>query len=212
MSKQDRQGVRTPAGLEQKYNFGGVFEQQAKENARQKSEMNQQGLTMKEFISYASGAIDALNKSVQSINKSIESLSNKDKELEQKDSSLTTKIEAYWKTVYPVGAIYVSVAGTNPSTLFGGTWVQIKDRFLLAAGSSYDAGSTGGEATHTLTIDEMPSHNHEYYYPGFNTGTDWYGQNGVANGNASVTEKTGGGKAHNNMPPYLAVYVWKRTA
>ena len=67
--------------------------------------------------------------------------------------------------VYPVGSIYMSVNSTNPKTLFGGTWVQIKDRFLLAAGTTYKAGATGGEAAHTLTASEMPSHNHAGYYP-----------------------------------------------
>ena len=62
--------------------------------------------------------------------------------------------------VYPVGSIYMSVNNTNPSTLFGGTWQQIQDRFLLAAGATYAAGATGGEATHTLTTDEMPAHSH----------------------------------------------------
>ena len=62
--------------------------------------------------------------------------------------------------MYPVGSIYMSVNDTNPHDLFGGTWEQIKDRFLLAAGDTYAAGRTGGEAQHKLTVDEMPSHNH----------------------------------------------------
>ena len=61
---------------------------------------------------------------------------------------------------YPVGSIYLSVNSTNPGTIFGGTWEQIKDRFLLACGSTYSNGSTGGEAKHTLTTNEMPSHSH----------------------------------------------------
>lgn len=61
---------------------------------------------------------------------------------------------------YPVGSIYLSVNSTNPSSLFGGSWTQLKDRFLLAAGTSYSAGSTGGEATHTLKESEMPEHSH----------------------------------------------------
>ena len=135
----------------------------------------------------------------------------------------------YWKTIYPIGAIYISTSSTNPGTLFGGTWEQIKDRFLLAAGSSYPAGATGGAATHTLSVDEMPSHNHAksngdtLALNGVNQkisrgvvakGSDYYSfttpaSNGLAYG-GNVTN-TGGGEAHNNMPPYLAVYVWKRT-
>ena len=56
---------------------------------------------------------------------------------------------------FPVGSIYLSVNNTNPGSVFGGTWVQIKDRFLLGAGSTYTAGKTGGSATHTLTINEI---------------------------------------------------------
>ena len=62
--------------------------------------------------------------------------------------------------VYPVGSIYMSVNNVSPATFIGGTWEQLKDRFLLGAGSSYSAGSTGGAATHTLTTAQMPSHTH----------------------------------------------------
>lgn len=123
--------------------------------------------------------------------------------------------------VYPVGAIYMSTVETNPSTLFGfGTWERIQDTFLLAAGSTYSAGSTGGEATHTLTEGEIPAHRHKITYP--NAGGP-YGDADIGYPESSNTTKTwmaemcktesvGGGTAHNNMPPYLAVYVWKRTA
>ena len=63
--------------------------------------------------------------------------------------------------IYPVGSIYLSVNSANPQTLFGGTWEQLKDRFLLGAGDGYSAGSVGGEATHKLTTNEMPSHKHD---------------------------------------------------
>ena len=217
MSKQDRQGVRTTQGLEQKYSFGKVFTQQERENARQNSEMNQQNLTMKQFIAYANESINKLNTSVESINKSIVALSKKDTELEKKDSSLLSKIEAYWKTVYPVGAIYLSVSNNNPSELFGGTWVRIEDRFLLSAGDTYKAGSTGGEATHKLSVDEMPSHKHKVYQVANATISAGSGSNILFAGEnwaqgTIETQATGGGSAHNNMPPYLAVYVWKRTA
>lgn len=62
---------------------------------------------------------------------------------------------------YPVGSIYTSTNSTSPSTLFGGTWTQIKDTFLLTAGDTYTAGNTGGAATVTLTEAEIPSHTHE---------------------------------------------------
>ena len=78
-------------------------------------------------------------------------------------NSITTNSinsQAITSAVYPVGSIYLSINSTNPSTLFGGTWEQIKDKFLLACGDTYTNGSTGGEATHTLTTNEIPSHSH----------------------------------------------------
>lgn len=116
---------------------------------------------------------------------------------------------------YPIGSIYISINSTNPSTLFGGTWEQIKDRFLLACGSTYKNGTTGGEATHTLTINEMPEHNHTENYVGVGWKQD--GASGTYCVSSAlepyrVTGNTGGSQAHNNMPPYLAVYMWKRTA
>lgn len=62
--------------------------------------------------------------------------------------------------VYPVGSIYMSITETNPSELFGGVWEALSDRFLIGAGTTYTAGTTGGEATHVLTETEMPSHTH----------------------------------------------------
>jgi hypothetical protein len=115
--------------------------------------------------------------------------------------------------IYPVGSIYLSVNNVNPANLFGGTWEQLKDRFLLGAGDTYSAGSSGGEATHTLTISEMPSHNHaldhEAYATLNNSGSAWT----PANANTAseyYTRETGGSQPHNNMPPYLTVYMWQR--
>lgn len=124
------------------------------------------------------------------------------------------------QSVYPVGAIYISTADTNPSTLFGfGTWAQIKDVFLLAAGDTYAGGSAGGEATHTLINSEIPSHNHAIWYPNESAGNDsaQIGYPSVASKSTyyavgSNTGDVGGGQAHNNLPPYLAVYMWRRTA
>lgn len=136
--------------------------------------------------------------------------------------------------LYPVGSIYLSTNSTNPATFIGGTWEQIKDRFLLAAGDTYAAGSTGGEAQHTLTVDEMPSHRHLPYIDGntsdakyrlFMGADDWYVDTvGTSSfrvtgeyynsykGFEANTNSVGGSKPHNNMPPYLAVYMWRRVA
>lgn len=121
------------------------------------------------------------------------------------------------KDVHKIGSVYMSFDSTSPASLFGGTWEQVKDCFLLASGDTYAAGSTGGEATHKLTTAEMPSHKHSYYeFPGYDA------NNGYRIGGSSIwtywywydanTGSVGGDQPHNNMPPYLAVYVWKRIA
>lgn len=122
-------------------------------------------------------------------------------------------------SIYPIGSIYMSVNSTNPENFIGGTWERIQDKFLLASGSLYSAGSTGGEATHKLTIDEMPKHTHSI--KSGNKNNTWVAPNGVLAYQYQETDAlisnewtvaTGGDQPHNNMPPYLAVYVWKRTA
>ena len=119
--------------------------------------------------------------------------------------------------LHPVGSIYQSTDSTSPAELFGGTWEQIKDRFLLAAGDSHAAGSTGGEEEHILTAAEMANHTHGYDYTGQSDATGTGAIKIVSPGstaNAYTGEATSncGGQAHNNMPPYLAVYTWRRTA
>lgn len=143
--------------------------------------------------------------------------------------------------VYPVGSIYMSVNSTSPATLFGGTWEQISGRFLVGTGANQanttDAwgkyaegvnnflpGERGGEPTHELSGGEMPVHNHGYWKTqtsGFpqvaHEAWTWYVDD-LAQFDAAGTHlwagdsTAGGGQAHNNMPPYLAVYMWQRTA
>ena len=67
------------------------------------------------------------------------------------------------KLIYPVGSIYWSSKSTNPGTLFGGTWTQIKDKFVLACGNTYKTtGATGGASTVTLSVSNMPNHTHSF--------------------------------------------------
>ena len=151
---------------------------------------------------------------------------------------------------YPVGAIYMSVNATSPATLFGGSWEAIEGRFLIGTNSTYTPGSTGGEATHTLTQAETPAHTHTrgtmnitgwaQFDPkngyirihsvggAFNRSGSGSQNDGTSsssnteqpirlNLNAAdswtgATSSVGGNGAHNNMPPYLAVYMWKRMA
>lgn len=130
---------------------------------------------------------------------------------------------------HPVGCVYMTLDSTSPETLFGGTWTPINGRFLIGTGTpennddgtspgSYDfaAGSTGGEAEHTLTGDELPSHIHGV--PSFAGDTvNGGGWSCKAINSYDESQKifgtlSGDNHPHNNMPPYLAVYMWRRTA
>ena len=131
-------------------------------------------------------------------------------------------VQTILEMVYPVGAIYISTNDLDPSWAFGfGLWEKIQDRFLLAAGNNYPAGCIGGEAEHILTEEEMPAHDHEFdrhqlwrnetVPPSTTTMGDGYGANNkTLEIYTDTTVATGAGDPHNNMPPYLAVHMWKR--
>lgn len=134
------------------------------------------------------------------------------------ENYVKTSLSDILQVVYPIGSIYISVNDISPASLFGGAWEQIENVFLLGAGSLYPIGSTGGEAIHTLTVDEMPTHYHGAH--GISIATTGNEVN-LALRSTTLSEKhygdvemrvdsTGGSEAHNNMPPYLAVYMWKR--
>lgn len=135
--------------------------------------------------SYLRRLVDEMNFNIQAQE---EAAQKKQEEREANQEKTFTAIRCY-----PVGSLYLSVSAASPQTLFGGRWEQMKDRFLLAAGDSYAAGSIGGEASVSLTEAQIPK--------GTVEGTE-----------QAMTVCTGNGEPHNNMPPYLAVYVWKRIA
>lgn len=136
--------------------------------------------------------------------------------------------------IFPVGSIvqYAS-ASIDPNTLIGGTWERIQGRFLFAADESHAIGTTGGSETVALTTAQMPRHLHytirlgmsgetspDYLHtvarsdlehaPWENARYQLYGVDAEAN--AGRSSYNGSGAAHDNMPPYIAVYIWKRTA
>ena len=124
--------------------------------------------------------------------------------------------------VYPVGSIYMSVNNVSPASFLGGTWEQIQGRFLLASSESYPAGSTGGEAAHALTSEENGPHQHigltvdgtsiTWTWPAVSPGSGNNGTLTTSGSTVPVSGSSGSGAPHNNMPPYLAVYMWQRTA
>lgn len=128
---------------------------------------------------------------------------------------------------YPVGSIYMSISSSfNPNTSFGGTWSKIAEgHCLIQGGDSYVLGSTGGESKHKLTVQEMPRHAHAVVRNDNEKISSW--PTNVADGNLwyipvdgnntyghteYMADYQGNSNEHNNMPPYLAVNIWKRTA
>lgn len=131
-------------------------------------------------------------------------------------------VEAYLRVWLPVGSLYWNEndISADISKYFVGTWVRVKDVFILAAGDTYTAKTSGGEATHKLTIEEMPIHAHELnvYESGWTDtvpsyiDTAQYGKwtkTGVRSSGYPV-KRAGGGQPHNNLPPYYVAYCWKR--
>lgn len=133
--------------------------------------------------------------------------------------------KTFLDTVYPVNSIYISYSHTSPASLFGGTWTRISDSFLYACASNATIGETGGSSTHTLTASEMPAHAHKMVVYNSNSTDTWtpdYGSYLVTASNVTSSKNTygaqlamnyaGTGAAHNNMPPYTNVSIWRRTA
>jgi hypothetical protein len=137
-----------------------------------------------------------------------------------------TGVTATIANAYPVGSLYMNATNsTNPATLLGfGTWSSFgAGRVLIGIDSSdtdFDtAEETGGSKTHTLTTAQLPSHRHQVGSNDSGTGTGGAAGNmelvrdaGTGNGPAVNSSFTGSGDAHNNVQPYIVVYMWKRTA
>lgn len=115
---------------------------------------------------------------------------------------------------WPVGSYYWSSDSTSPAALFGGTWEAIEDVVLFAASTNYPEGTTGGEATHTLIVDEIPSHTHglKLVSSAVSSGSNYSRVASSGTENADIIGYTGGGQPHNNMMPYMAGYCWHRVA
>lgn len=131
-----------------------------------------------------------------------------------------------WEEIYPIGSIYLSLESDfNPNDSIGGVWIKLKNRFLIGTGKM-SIGEVGGEEEHLLTISEMPKHKHAQEKHSHSMGDMWSSGSGseeaytMANKRKTKIRYTnpeqpsidfeGGNQAHNNMPPYLAVNMWRR--
>ena len=175
----------------------------------------------------AESGIDDLESRMNTAESGIDDLENRITPISLGGTGATTETSAIsnFKTalvdlLYPVGSIHMSVNSANPSTYFGGTWVswgagRVPVGVKTSDSSFSTVEKTGGAKTHTLTIDEIPSHSH------YLVATNYY----VAEGGLEIamdrdstasgvynTGETGGGKSHNNLQPYITCYMWKRTA
>lgn len=157
----------------------------------------------------------AMSETVNNMNTTIQNIENGE------------NIENIMLANYPVGSIYLSVNSTDPTELFGGTWVAWgAGRVPVGVGMGTDANnvqrgfntveSTGGEYTHKLTVDEIPNHRHDFNALwNFTMMNASSGQGVVSpspNETAGYTGYTGGDTYHNNIQPYITCYMWKRTA
>ena len=136
----------------------------------------------------------------------------------------TVRLLPTLEEIWPIGSIYMSLDPTDPVTRFGGVWERIENAFLLAASNAHPVGETGGAEAVTLSEAQMPKHTHVHndyiqgyvnvnYRDGFNT---YASPTQELNGGDRKalhggTSSAGGSQPHNNMPPYLCVYMWKRT-
>ena len=164
-----------------------------------------------------------LNKTRVSVDKYQEKAMEENLMLEQAEitmsdaSSGNSKLNSIFLKCYPVGSIYMSGNNVNPEEIWGGKWERYAQGQVLVGVNEEDAdfdtaGKTGGEKRHTLTVAEMPSHNHSFVYNGGGGGTGlWSISVGEGIRSTTSTNSTGGNQPHNNLQPYITCYMWIRT-
>jgi hypothetical protein len=164
-----------------------------------------------------------LNKMQEDIENAIEERATKDVATEERDGLMSKEDKIKLDNIYPVGSIYISTNNNNPSNYFGGTWEQIKDRFLLSAGDTYEAGEVGGSEEHNHGTDNLTANIMNYggslRLQKKSSNSSWISDTKLGiNSEEDATQALQygakiSGKTDNssNMPPYIVVYIWKRT-
>lgn len=134
-------------------------------------------------------------------------------------TSVTDLTKQLFLLMHRVGDIIFSTSDENPSTIYGGTWVAWGKGQVPVGVDTSDSDfntveKTGGEKEHTLTVDEMPSHKHDFGQQFATTSnlSGSYGYYMIAGTQTDVIKNTGGNQPHNNLQPYITCYMWKRTA
>ena len=161
-----------------------------------------------------------LEATLNNIDKSLKEINNDNIKSNEEISKIKIEFKKdLLEKVYPIGSYYWSSSDISPQTLFGGIWKKMKGRFLFSSDENHHVGHEGGEEK--LTLDEMPSHSHGYkkfrydktHQISSNTSNNWYpySQKDYNFLEDESTDSKGGGKAHNNMPPYITANCWRRT-
>ena len=149
-------------------------------------------------------------------------------------NSILSRISKLESQIYPVGSVYISLVNTNPTTLFGGTWTQLKDKFLLSVGDIYKTvNETGGSASHShkyyvsqikskMVLVEARAVNYDSKEMqktttissnlAYNTNSQLGSGNAWNYNDAQEDRSEGTTESISNMPPYLTVYMWKRVS
>lgn len=122
-------------------------------------------------------------------------------------------ISTLFLLMHPKGSLFHSNDPTSPAELYGGTWERIEGKFIMGASDTYPAGSTGGSATHTQTVDEIAPHKHVFNgYNKIGNGTPYLSGGDTVWEYTIYTSIVGGGKPMDILNPYYSVYIWRRVA
>lgn len=190
-----------------------------KEKVEITDEVNRSISALQQQISDLQSQLNTIKTNVSTVQTNVSTLQTNVSNVQTKANTTETNLNNYWKTIYPVGSIYMSTSPTNPAVLVGGTWVAWGSGRVPVGVNTSDTDfntveKTGGEKKHRLTISEMPSHTHELrVMADTTTGAEPYAKSGENSQETTTdTQATGGGQSHNNLQPYITCYMWKRTA